>query len=64
MIPSQKGFETRFELTVADLDVPSIDMLDVLFRPCNVYEYTTKAPQYDVPVIPGKDLSKLSSDPH
>lgn len=53
----------NLDLTVADLDVPAIDMLDVLFRPCNEYKYP-EARQYDVPVIPGENLSKLTKYPH
>jgi hypothetical protein len=38
---------------LVDSGGPPVDMLDVLFRPSNVYKYPV-ARQYDVPVIPGR----------
>lgn len=35
-------------------EAPAINMIEVLFRPCNVYKYP-KPKQYGVPVIPGKN---------
>lgn len=38
---------------LVDSGGPAVDMLDVLFRPCNKYVYPVER-QYTVPVIPGK----------
>jgi len=42
-------------------DVPSIDMIDVLFRPCNDYKYPEPR-KYDVPIIPGKTAEKIGQN--